>query len=64
LGSHGEQRVLDPDLVVFDEAHVLGDWFSEWCGSDADAWLDIAGRLGRPSLIGKAVDKRQSAALR
>jgi len=29
LESHGEQPVLDPDLVVFDEAQVLGDWFPE-----------------------------------
>jgi hypothetical protein len=26
---HGEQPVLDPDLVVFDEAQVLGDWLPE-----------------------------------
>jgi Domain of unknown function DUF29 len=29
MESHGEQPVLDPDVVVFDEAQVLGDWFPE-----------------------------------
>ena len=29
LESHGEQPVLDPNPMVFDEAQVLDDWFPE-----------------------------------
>jgi hypothetical protein len=29
LQSHGEQPVLDPGLVMFDEAQVLDDWLPE-----------------------------------
>jgi Domain of unknown function DUF29 len=29
LESHGEQPALDPNLIVFDEAQVLVDWFPE-----------------------------------
>ena len=29
LEWHGEQPCLDPNLIAFDEAQVLGDWFPE-----------------------------------
>jgi hypothetical protein len=29
LNSHGEQPIVDPDLIAFDEEQVMGDWFPE-----------------------------------